>query len=148
MWRSAIIFGSASSSSGVGGRGERGGNPSYGIVSATLLRYFLLPLCHPRRRFMICQRNCGLGRMTLGEWGWEEVHTAIAILPNAAQSTLGRRFVNNVGFWVMVSETSSHSLGTRGKDAVVDLQTLTAQVRKLRVRTFIVFGVRFDWNWA
>lgn len=37
----------------------------------------------------------------------------------------------------MVSETSSHSLGTRGKDAVVDLQALTAQVRKLRVRTFI-----------
>lgn len=37
----------------------------------------------------------------------------------------------------MVSETSSHSLGWRGKDADEDLQVLTAQVRKFRVRTFI-----------
>jgi hypothetical protein len=38
----------------------------------------------------------------------------------------------------MVSDTSSHSLGWRGKDALLDLQALTAQVKKLRVKTFIV----------
>lgn len=37
----------------------------------------------------------------------------------------------------MVSDTSSQSFGWRGKDAEEDLQPLTAQVRKLRVRTFI-----------
>jgi hypothetical protein len=42
------------------------------------------------------------------------------------------------GLGVMVSETSSQSLGWRGKDVVVDLQAFTAQVRKLRVRSFIV----------
>jgi hypothetical protein len=44
-----------------------------------------------------------------------------------------------------VSLTSSQSLGWRGKAADVDLQDLTAQVRKLRVRTFIAALVaRYD----
>lgn len=42
----------------------------------------------------------------------------------------------------MVSDTSSHSFGCRGKDALLDLQALTAQVRKLRVRTFIAVAVK------
>lgn len=37
--------------------------------------------------------------------------------------------------------TSEHSLGCRGKLALVDLQALTAQVRKLRVRSFIFLSV-------
>jgi len=37
----------------------------------------------------------------------------------------------------MVSDTSSQSFGWRGKEALDDLQAFTAQVRKLRVRTFI-----------
>jgi hypothetical protein len=42
----------------------------------------------------------------------------------------------------MVSDTSSQSLGCRGKDAEDDLQDLTAQVRKFRVRSFIFGDVR------
>lgn len=38
----------------------------------------------------------------------------------------------------MVSDTSSQSFGWRGKDVEVDLQAFTAQVRKLRVRSFIL----------
>ena len=34
--------------------------------------------------------------------------------------------------------SSVHSFVRRGKDAVVDLQGLIAQVRKLRVRSFIL----------
>lgn len=59
----------------------------------------------------------------------------------------------------MVSETSSQSLGWRGKEALLDLQALTAQVRKLRVRTFMVSGCEvggedadagkiFGWMWT
>lgn len=47
----------------------------------------------------------------------------------------------------MVSETSSQSLGCRGKLAEVDLQALTAQVRKLRVRTFILSCVLVEEGW-
>jgi len=48
----------------------------------------------------------------------------------------------------MVSDTSSQSFGCRGKEALLDLQVLTAQVRKLRVRSFI-FGelLRGTWWW-
>ena len=41
------------------------------------------------------------------------------------------------GFGAMVSETSSHSFGCRGKLSEDDLQAFTAQVRKLRVKSFI-----------
>lgn len=37
-----------------------------------------------------------------------------------------------------MSETSSQSFGWRGKEADEDLQALTAQVRKLSVRIFMV----------
>lgn len=46
------------------------------------------------------------------------------------------------GFGAMVSDTSSHSFGCRGKLSEDDLQAFTAQVRKLRVRSFI-FAVVF-----
>lgn len=37
----------------------------------------------------------------------------------------------------MVSDTNSHSFGWRGKESEEDLQAFTAQVRKLRVRSFM-----------
>jgi hypothetical protein len=48
------------------------------------------------------------------------------------------------GFGAMVSDTSSHSFGCRGKLSEDDLQAFTAQVRKLRVRSFI-FAVVCGW---
>jgi len=46
----------------------------------------------------------------------------------------------------MVSCTSSASLGCRGKDWLEDLQAFTAQVRKLRVRIFILLVDVRDWE--
>ena len=42
------------------------------------------------------------------------------------------------GFGSIVSETSSQSLGWSGKEVEVLLQALTAHVKKLSVRTFIL----------
>lgn len=64
--------------------------------------------------------------------------TSEAVVIRAAQSTLGRTLYISAGFASIVSDTSSQSLGWRGKEALLDLQALTAQVRKFRVRTFIV----------
>lgn len=61
-------------------------------------------------------------------------------MDSAAQSRRGSRFASSFGFVGKSSETSSASLGWSGKDAEVVLQALTAQVRKLRVKTFIVAG--------
>lgn len=55
----------------------------------------------------------------------------------AFQSIRGKTFVRSLGFGSIVSETSSQSFGWRGKEVEVVLQAFTAQVRKLRVRTFI-----------
>jgi hypothetical protein len=84
-------------------------------------------------------RGEGMRGLRKGEEGGKgkERSTSAAVTLNAAQSTLGRTLYINFGFSSMVSETSSHSFGWRGKEAEVDLQALTAQVRKLRVRTFI-----------
>jgi hypothetical protein len=49
------------------------------------------------------------------------------------------------GFGAMVSDTSSQSCGCRGKLSEDDLQAFTAQVRKLRVRSFI-FAVVCGWG--
>ena len=78
--------------------------------------------------------------LDLGWDGGEGKSTSAAVTVSAAQSTLGKTLYINFGFSSMVSETSSHSFGWRGKEAEVDLQALTAQVRKLRVRTFIFWG--------
>jgi len=56
----------------------------------------------------------------------------------AFQSMRGRILVRRVGLRGMESDTSSQDLGCRGKDVVVDLQAFIAQVRKLRVRIFMV----------
>lgn len=67
--------------------------------------------------------------------------TSEAVVTKTFQSILGRTFIISCGFGSMVSDTSSQSFGWRGKEVEVDLQALTAQVRKLRVRTFIFGGV-------
>jgi hypothetical protein len=60
---------------------------------------------------------------------------------SAAQSILGRILIMSFGFSSISSCTSSASFGWRGKQALEDLQALTAQVRKLRVSTFIIIVV-------
>lgn len=64
--------------------------------------------------------------------------TSVAVMVSAAQSTRGRMLYMSLGFSSMVSETSSQSLGWRGKEAMLDLHALTAQVRKLSVSSFII----------
>jgi hypothetical protein len=79
--------------------------------------------------------SCGLG-------AWEALlgkqHTSLAVIVRADQSIRGRTLYSSFGLGSMVSDTSSQSLQWRGKDAEEDLQALTAQVRKLRVRSFIL----------
>lgn len=60
-----------------------------------------------------------------------------AIIHKAFQSIRGRIFNSKAVFKGISLLTSEHSLGWRGKLALVDLQAFTAQVRKLRVRSFI-----------
>jgi hypothetical protein len=86
----------------------------------------------------------GKGKGKKGKGYEERNSTSAEVTVSAAQSTLGRTLYINFGFNSMVSETSSHSLGCRGKLAEEDLQALTAQVRKLRVRTFIFARRRED----
>jgi hypothetical protein len=57
---------------------------------------------------------------------------------SASHSTLGMMFLTNSGCSSTSTISSSTSLGWRGKAAFVDLQALRAQVRKLRVRSFIL----------
>lgn len=63
--------------------------------------------------------------------------TSAARLFIASQSNLGNIFVMNRGFRSISICSSSASFGWRGNAAGVDLQVLRAQVRKLRVRSFI-----------
>ena len=70
--------------------------------------------------------------------------TSAAVIISAFQSILGSTFFRSCGFGAMLSDTNSQSLGCRGKEVDVDLQAFTAQVRKLRVRTFIFAGFDGD----
>jgi hypothetical protein len=56
----------------------------------------------------------------------------------AFQSIRGRILKRSVGLGSSSADSISQSLGWRGKDALLDLQALTAQERKLRVRSFIL----------
>ena len=69
--------------------------------------------------------------------------TSAEIVDSASQSSRGSKLARSFAFVGRSSETSSASLGCSGKEAEEDLQALTAQVRKLRVRTFIVAGARW-----
>ena len=82
----------------------------------------------------------GLGKVDKRREEERGKQTSAAVITNAFQSILGSTFFRSCGFGAMLSDTNSQSLGCRGKEADVDLQALTAQVRKLRVRTFIFAG--------
>jgi hypothetical protein len=74
-------------------------------------------------------------------------YTSDAVVPRAGQSTRERMLNRSFGSDSSVSLTSSQSLGCKGKLADVDLQALTAQVRKLRVRIFMVACVTTGCNY-
>lgn len=57
---------------------------------------------------------------------------------SAAQSKRGSTLMMNCGLTSISSCASSASFGCSGKDAVVDLHALTAQVRKFMLSTFIL----------
>ncbi len=84
---------------------------------------------------------CGWGEGGKGREKGGIGSTSEAVVMSAFQSMRGRILYISFGFGAIVSETSSHSFGWRGKLADEDLQAFTAQVRKLRVRSFI-FGMR------
>jgi len=90
---------------------------------------------HPRNRFP--QGTC--------TYIYEHAHASLtsrAVIFSAAQSSRGSTFVSNSRFGAMLSScTSSASLGCSGNEAVVDLHALTAQVRKLRLRIFILMDL-------
>lgn len=65
-------------------------------------------------------------------------NTSEEVTHKAFQSIRPSKFVKSAAFKGMLSDTSSQSLGWRGKEADVVLQVLMAQVRKLRVRIFIL----------
>ena len=67
----------------------------------------------------------------------EKKLTSSAKLLMAFQSNLGNTLTKNSGFKSWSTRSSSASRGCRGKAAVSCLQALRAQVRKLRVRSFI-----------
>lgn len=67
-----------------------------------------------------------------------EMYTSEDVMISAFQSIRGKMLMRSFGFNSMLSWTSSASLGCKGKDWLEDLQAFTAQVKKLRVRTFIV----------
>lgn len=65
-------------------------------------------------------------------------HTSSLKLLIAFQSNLGNTLTRNSGFTSCSTRSSSASRGCRGKAAGSCLQALRAQVRKLRVRSFIL----------
>ncbi len=87
-------------------------------------------------------RDKGRLRTMSEKWVKDGVNTSAEVTIKAFQSILGSILTKNFGFNSMVSWTNSASFGWRGNDAVEDLQALTAQVRKLRVRIFIFLNRR------
>lgn len=76
-------------------------------------------------------------RVGEGERQGNGVHTSPAVIIKAAQSNLGRMFmIKSLLTWILAM-ASSTSLGWRVLVEVC-LQVFTAQVRKLRVRIFIL----------
>lgn len=71
--------------------------------------------------------------------------TSEASVLNASHSRRGRMLRMNGGFRSVSTTSSSASRGWSGKAAGLDLQALRAQVRKLRVRSFMVLYVVLLW---
>lgn len=74
------------------------------------------------------------GKLTSSEWQL----TSVAVVVSARQSMRGRMLMSSSGLTSMSSCTSSASLGCRGYESDDDLQALTAQVKKFKLRIFIV----------
>lgn len=68
--------------------------------------------------------------------------TSLHITLNSFHRMRGRMFFRNARFTSASTISSSASRGCRGKDAGFVLQALMAQVRKLRVRSFMFCVVR------
>jgi len=68
-------------------------------------------------------------------------HTSVDVVRSADQSSRGSTLASSWGLISTSSLASSASLGCKGKESDEDLQLLTAQVRKLRVRTFMTLDV-------
>ena len=68
----------------------------------------------------------------------DRILTSLAVTFNASHSILGRMFRKKEGLYSMSERSSSASLKCKGNDRVEVLHALTAQVRKLTVRIFIV----------
>jgi hypothetical protein len=78
-------------------------------------------------------------------------HTSEAIVRSSGHINRGRMFFKKARLRSVSMISSSASRGWRGKDAGEDLQAFMAQVRKLRVRSFIlaVVDLRFRiWLWC
>lgn len=69
-----------------------------------------------------------------------EKRTSVAVTFNASHSIRGSMLARKVGLYSPSTCSSSASRKWRGKEAGEDLQALTAQVRKLAVRIFILVG--------
>lgn len=67
-----------------------------------------------------------------------EAHTSVDVVFSAAQSSRGSTLMRNGALISCSSCASSASFGCSGNEADVDLQALTAQVRKLMLSTFIL----------
>jgi hypothetical protein len=67
-------------------------------------------------------------------------HTSDDIIRNSSHINLGRMFCKNTKLMSVSTISSSASRGCKGKEAGFVLQVFMAQVRKLRVRSFIFDG--------
>lgn len=85
--------------------------------------------------------NNHLNKSVVQKESKNELRTSFATVFIAVQSRRGRIFLINRGFKSSSICSSSASCGWRGNAAGEDLQVLRAQVRKLRVRSFIVFSL-------
>jgi len=73
------------------------------------------------------------------EIGGARWYTSLEVIRSALQSMRGSTLTNSCGLISTSSLASSASFGWRGNESEADLQDLTAQVKKLRVRIFIFF---------
>jgi hypothetical protein len=85
-----------------------------------------------RRKMKMVRKGKWLGKSA------KEERTSEAVTISAFQSIRGNILTSNFGLGSISADSNSQSLGCKGKEAEDDLQALTAQERKLRVRSFIL----------
>lgn len=68
----------------------------------------------------------------------------MAVVVSAVQSMRGSRLSSSWALTSMSSCTNSASLGCRGYESDEDLQALTAQVRKFKLKIFMLLALWFD----